>query len=75
MLTLKEIKKLSSVQTESRKLCKNCGHSKLLGKQKKVICKNCGHWIFKDDETEFKYRMQEQRIKERKENKNANDNI
>ena len=75
MLTLEEVKKLATAQTENRKLCKVCGHSRLLGNQDRVICNHCGHWIFKDEETEFKYRMQEQRIKERKESKNANDNI
>jgi ribosomal protein S27AE len=74
MLTLKEVKKLSSIQTQNRKLCKNCGHSKLLGKQERVICGHCGHWIFKDDETEFKYRMKEQRLKEKKKD-DSNNNI
>ena len=67
MLTLKEIEILSGKQTHNRKLCKNCGHSRLLGSQERVICNHCGHWIFKDEETEFKYRMQEQRIKNKKE--------
>ena len=70
MLTLKEIEILATEQTQNRKLCKNCGHSRLLGNQDRVICNHCGHWIFKDKETEFKYRMQEQRLKEKKYGKN-----
>lgn len=75
MLNLKEIQILQEIQAGVKKKCKNCGCSRLLGDQDKVICKGCGHWIFKDDETEFKYRMQEQEIKARRENKNADNNI
>ena len=66
MLSLKEIKILSSEQTKNRILCKNCGHGKLLGKQDEVICDHCGNFIFKDDETEFKYRLRQNLIKQKK---------
>lgn len=75
MLNYKEITILSGEQTRNKKRCKVCGHPQLLGKQDKVICKKCGNYIFKDDETEFKYRMKEQTIKQKKGNKNANNNI
>lgn len=68
MLTLEEVKKLATAQTENRKLCKVCGHSRLLGNQDRVICNHCGHWIFKDEETEKKYRIMEKINKLRREN-------
>lgn len=74
MLNFKEISILSGEQTKNKIRCKNCGHPQLLGKQDKVICKECGYWIFKDDETEFKYRMKEQRLKEKKKD-DSNNNI
>ena len=70
MLSYKEIELKAKEQTESRIKCKHCGHSRLLGKRDKVICNWCGNYIFKDDETEFKYRMQEQRLKEKKYGRN-----
>ena len=65
MLSLKEIKILAEEQTKNRKLCKYCGHTKLLGKQEKVICDHCGHYVFKDDATEFNFRLKQNQIKEK----------
>lgn len=70
MLSFNEIAILSGEQTKNRKLCKNCGHSKLLGLQEKVICDHCGHYIFKDKQAEFKYRMLERQTKRKRENSN-----
>ena len=57
---LKDIQKLQDSATENRVLCSNCGHSMLLGGNDKMICYNCGVYVFKDKETEFKYRLNEQ---------------
>lgn len=66
MLNFKEITILSGEQTKNRKICKVCGHRKLLGKQDKVICNHCGHYIFKDDLTEFHYRLRQNMIKDKR---------
>lgn len=66
MLNFKEIAILSSEQTKQRIKCKICGHSRLLGKNDKRICNHCGFYIFKDDETEFNFRLQENIIKQKK---------
>ena len=66
MLNFKEITILSGEQTKSRRLCKVCGHSKLLGRKDMTICNHCGHYIFKDDITEKKYRMREYLLREKR---------
>lgn len=74
MLSFKDIERLSSERAEARKLCPNCGHSILLGRKDKRICNYCGHYVFKDEITEFHYRMREKIFKEKKEN-DTNNNI
>ena len=71
MLSYKEICKLSNERSESRILCPNCGHSMLLGRKDKKICSHCGSYVFKDELTEFHYRLREKMLKE----KNKNDSI
>ena len=66
MLNFKEIAILSGEQTKNRKLCKVCGHSKLLGLQNKAICNYCGNYIFKNEEEEFKYRLKEKIIRRKR---------
>lgn len=66
MLNFREITILSGEQTRSRKLCKVCGHSMLLGKKDKVICNHCGNYIFKDDVTEFNFRLREKMLRQKK---------
>lgn len=70
MLSLKEITILSGVQTENRRKCQHCGHTRLLGFRDKVVCNHCGHYIFKDKQAEFNYRMRERMLKTRKEEEN-----
>ena len=65
MLSFKEIRILAEEQTQNRKLCKHCGHTKLLGNQDKVICDHCGHYVFKNDAIEFNYRLKQNRIKQK----------
>lgn len=66
MLSFKEIAILSGEQTQNRKLCKVCGHSRLLGKQDKIICNHCGNYIFKDNAAEFSFRLKQNMIKQKK---------
>ena len=66
MLSFKEIAILSGEQTKHRKLCKVCGHSKMLGFRDKVICNHCGNYIFKDDITEFNFRLQQNILRQKK---------
>lgn len=68
MLSFKEITILSGEQVKNRKLCKVCGHSRLLGNQDKIICNHCGHYIFKDDAAEFNYRLKQRLIKQKHDN-------
>lgn len=44
---------------KSKKRCKRCGHTQLLGRKDRIICDWCKHWIYKDDRTEFKYKLKE----------------
>ena len=37
--------------------CKRCDHSINLGKQDKKVCEFCGEYVFKDDKTEFLYKL------------------
>ncbi len=63
MLTYKEIEISSS--NANRIKCKYCGHVLLFSKKdEKVLCKICNHYVFKDEQTEFKYRLNETHIKE-----------
>ena len=65
-LTNKEIVKLWEEKAQFRHYCK-CGHSVyIVNSQNKAICSHCKNLVFKDKETEFKYRMREKLIKERK---------
>lgn len=55
--SLKDIIKLSDSQTKASIKC-NCGHTILMPTKKdKIVCDWCGEYVFKDKETEFRYRM------------------
>lgn len=63
MLSLKEIE--ISMNNAKKIKCKHCGHVLVFSaKDEKVLCNWCNHYVFKDDFTEFKYRLNEFRIKE-----------
>lgn len=65
MLTYKEIEISSSKAKDNKIKCKYCGHILLFGKKdEKVLCNICNHYVFKDKQTEFKYRLKESQIKE-----------
>lgn len=40
-------------------ICKKCGWKNHLYWGDKRICRNCGYYIFKDDKSEFIYRLKE----------------
>lgn len=67
MLSYKELDQIYSNRTENRKLCPSCGHSILLGRKDKKICTHCGCYVFKDQATEFNYRLKEKMIKAKRE--------
>jgi ribosomal protein S27E len=52
--------------TISKKECKTCGHKQLVFKEDRVICSHCGNYIYKDNATEFKYKLKINQIKEKK---------
>ena len=57
--TFTSIIKLSEVESQMKIKCKHCGHTMLLGKADKLPCTYCGYYIFKDEKTEFQYRLKE----------------
>lgn len=60
-MKIDEVEKKYRALTKFRKKCK-CGHSVyVLGDYK--LCTYCGNYIFKDDRTEFKYRLNLTRLK------------
>ena len=68
-LTNKEIEKLYEERQKFRVVCK-CGHTcYIANKQKMCICSFCKQFVFKDKGTEFKYRLKEKLIKEKRSKK------
>ena len=56
-----EYKKYMESRQKHKYVCKHCGHKQLITNQMdKTICDWCGYWIFKSNQDEFKFRMQEQ---------------
>lgn len=39
--------------------CKKCGHTILVARKDRIICSYCGNWVYKNDKTEFEYKMKE----------------
>ena len=64
-LSNKEIEVLYHDKEKIRRYCKNCGHTVTVVEDKN-ICSHCKHFVFKDDLTEFKYRLKENLIKEKR---------
>lgn len=68
-LSNKEIVRLWEEKQNFRHVCK-CGHTVYIAnKSGIVICSHCKNLVFKDKETEFKYRMKEGIINERRKSK------
>ena len=62
-MTFKEIKRYSSVISELKIQCKNCGRKMLITRGKeKVICDHCGHLIYENEEAEFKDKLKKEII-------------
>ena len=69
MLSFREIVKVDEERARAKVYCPNCGHSLLLGDKDKKICSHCNHYVFRDEETEKKYRIMEKINKLRRENR------
>lgn len=56
-----EYKKYMESRQKHKYVCKHCGHKQLITNQmKKTVCDWCGNYIFKNEQDEFKFRIQEQ---------------
>lgn len=52
---------------EHKYKCKRCGHKQLIpGYMQKNLCDECNNWVFRDPKDEFKYRMSEKIIREKR---------
>jgi len=63
-MSLKDIIKQQEDISRNKIKCK-CGHSILLGNQKRRICNWCGKWVYKDKRTEFEYKLKESIINDK----------
>lgn len=62
-MTFKELKKYSSVISDLKIQCKNCGRKMvIINKVDKTICDHCGHLIYKNEEAEFKDKLKKEII-------------
>ena len=53
-----------------KRYCKNCGHSLyIVNKSGRAECTYCHNFVFADDKTEFMYRMKENLLREKRNNK------
>lgn len=48
-----------AIITESKKKCKHCGHTMLLGNSEKKICTSCGHYVYKNSKVEFEHKIKQ----------------
>lgn len=65
--TNKELSKILNDITKARIKCPSCGHSILIPpKEDKCLCNWCGKYVFKDKQAEFKYKVKEKQIKEKR---------
>jgi hydrogenase maturation factor HypF (carbamoyltransferase family) len=62
LLSEKELKKIHESQEEYKITC-SCGTKTVLVDADKTICRGCHNYVFKDKETEFKYRLKEKMLK------------
>lgn len=60
---IEDYSKISEIKTK----CKVCKCTKLLSPQRpKAICHNCGNYVFLNEQEEFKYRLKEAQLKEKR---------
>lgn len=64
-LNNKEIETLYNNKEKLRHYCPNCGHTVTVCKDKK-ICNHCRNYVFKDERTQFEYRLKENLLKEKR---------
>lgn len=64
-LSNKEIEALYQDKLKIRHYCKNCGHTVIVVEDKN-ICSHCKNYVFKDDLTEFKYRLKQNLLNEKR---------
>ena len=57
--SLKAIIKRQNAFTRLSVYCKHCGHTMVMLNVDRTTCTHCGYWVYKDDKTEFKYKMLE----------------
>ena len=57
--SLKEIERSSTKQLKYMRKCK-CSHSILFtGRKDRLLCSHCGHYVYKDKQTELRYKLKE----------------
>ena len=65
-MSYKSDTKLFEEQQKAKITCE-CGHRVLMGTKKdRIICSWCKNYVYKDKATEFRYKMQERMLKERR---------
>ena len=65
-LNFKEITRLYEEKTKFKCYCK-CGHSLIIANKSGMkLCSHCKNLVFRDKETEFKFRLKQNLIKERR---------
>lgn len=52
-------KKRSDAYSKMNVYCKKCGHTMFIANEDRRICTHCGYWVYKDNKTEFLYKMKE----------------
>ena len=57
--SLKDDLKRHHYYSSMQKHCKNCGHSVFVVNVDRIICSWCGKYVYKDDKTEFSYKIKE----------------
>jgi hypothetical protein len=58
-LNHKEMTKYFNDLAGCTRKCKHCGHSiQFLSKKDRLICSWCKNWIYKDNKSEFKYKIE-----------------
>ena len=68
-LSKNDSKMLDSINKASYK-CKRCNRTVVINRQDRALCPDCGHWVYKSDELEFKYRLEQAILKEKQNGRN-----
>ena len=65
--------KVLSAMQKRRIKCKRCGCTRSVrAADNKNVCRNCGYYIFRNDKEEFKYRMKERLIYDKRKGNSEN---